>query len=156
MNPLLDEVAEEYPGLPRDEALGRVGRENLVHWVTDEPRAVAQMIAGKVAHMWHGSGSPSYTPAGGAVHYLVLIAGFAGLVLMLVRRRWEVLPILVLLVGISLIGGLLLAGTRRSLPVMPLVMVLAGVAVAFALQWMRERAAGRRVGDTIESALAPH
>ena len=29
MNPLLDEVAEKYPQLPRDEALGRVGRENL-------------------------------------------------------------------------------------------------------------------------------
>ena len=98
-----------------------------MRWATEEPRAVAQMIAGKIAHMWHGSGSPSYTPAGGAVHYLVLAAGLAGLVLLLVRRRWEVLPILVLLVGISLIGGLLLAGTRRNLPVMPLVIALAGV-----------------------------
>jgi 4-amino-4-deoxy-L-arabinose transferase-like glycosyltransferase len=158
MNPLLDEVAEEYPGLPRDEALGRVGRENLVHWVTDEPRAVAQMIAGKVAHMWHGSGSPSYTPAGGAVHYLVLIAGFAGLVLMLVRRRWEVLPILVLLVGISLIGGLLLAGTRRNLPVMPLVIAMAGVSLVAAADWVRVRTARRRVAEpeAVESVLAPH
>jgi 4-amino-4-deoxy-L-arabinose transferase-like glycosyltransferase len=156
MNPLLDEVAEEYPQLPRDEALGRVGRENLERWVVNEPRAVAQMIAGKVAHMWRGAGTPNNTPAGSAVHYLILLLGVAGFVLLAVRRRWEVLPIAVLLVGISAIGGLLLAGTRRSLPVMPLVIVLAGVALAFALQWMRERAARRRVGDTIESALAPH
>ncbi len=158
MNPLLDEVAEEYPQLPRDEALGRVGRENLVHWATDEPRALAQMIAGKIAHMWHGSGSPSYTPAGGAVHYLVLIAGFAGLVLLLARRRWEVLPILVLLVGISLIGGLLLAGTRRNLPVMPLVIALAGVSLVAAYDWARDRSERRRVPDpeAVESVLAPH
>jgi 4-amino-4-deoxy-L-arabinose transferase-like glycosyltransferase len=158
MNPLLDEVAEEYPSLPRDEALGRVGRENLVHWATDEPRALAQMIAGKVAHMWHGSGSPSYTPAGGALHYLVLIAGLAGLVLLLARRRWEVLPILVLLVGISLIGGLLLAGTRRNLPVMPLVLALAGVSLVAAFDWLRVRAARKRVADAepVESVLAPH
>ena len=159
MNPVLDEVAKEYPQLRRDEALGRVGRENLVRWTTEEPRAVAQMIAGKVAHMWHGSGSPSYTPAGGAVHYLILVAGFAGLVLLIVRRRWEVLPILVLLVGISLIGGLLLAGTRRNLPVMPLVIVLAGVSVTAAVDWARERAARKRVSQSrraIESVLAPH
>jgi 4-amino-4-deoxy-L-arabinose transferase-like glycosyltransferase len=155
MNPLLDEVAEEYPQLPRDEALGRVGRENLERWAVDEPRAVAQMIAGKVAHMWHGAGTPRNTPAGSAVHYLILVLGLAGFVLLAVRRRWEVLPIAVLLVGISAIGGLLLAGTRRSLPVMPLVIALAGVAVAFALQWLRERAARRRVGEPIESALAP-
>jgi 4-amino-4-deoxy-L-arabinose transferase-like glycosyltransferase len=158
MNPLLDEVAEKYPQLPRDEALGRIGRENLVRWSTEEPRAVAQMIAGKIAHMWHGSGSPSYTPAGGAVHYLVLVAGLAGLVLLIVRRRWEVLPILVLLVGISLIGGLLLAGTRRNLPVMPLVMALAGVSLVAALDWARDRAARRRVAEpeAVESVLAPH
>jgi MYXO-CTERM domain-containing protein len=158
MNPLLNEVAEEYPQLPRDEALGRVGRENLVRWATEEPRAVVQMMAGKVAHMWHGSGSPSYTPAGGAAHYLVLALGLAGLVLLVVRRRWEVLPILVLLVGISLIGSLLLAGTRRNLPVMPLVIALAGVSLSFAYDWTRERAGRRRVPEPepIESVLAPH
>ena len=56
MNPVLDEVAKEYPQLGRDEALGRVGRENLIRWATNEPRAVAQMMAGKIAHMWRGAG----------------------------------------------------------------------------------------------------
>ena len=31
MNPLLDRVANRYPDLPRDEALQKVGRTNLVH-----------------------------------------------------------------------------------------------------------------------------
>ena len=93
------------------------------------------------------------------MHYLVLVAGFAGLVLLIVRRRWEVLPILVLLVGISLIGGLLLAGTRRNLPVMPLVIALAGVSLV-ARRRLGARAR-RRVGrvaepEAVESVLAPH
>jgi 4-amino-4-deoxy-L-arabinose transferase-like glycosyltransferase len=153
MNPLLNEVAEEYPQLPRDEALGKVGRENLERWIVNEPRAVAQMIAGKVAHMWHGAGEPSYTTAGSAAHYLVLALGFAGFVLLLVRRRWELAPIAVLLVGISAIGGMLLAGTRRNLPVMPLVIVLAGVSLAVVVQWSRERAARRRRDERV--AFAP-
>jgi hypothetical protein len=155
MNPLLDKVAEAHPELPRDEALGRVGRENLVRWATGEPRAVAQMIAGKVAHMWRSSGPPGNSVARGAVHYVVLALGLAGLVVMLARRRWEGLPILLLLVGISLIGGLLLAGTRRNLPVMPLVFALAGVSVSFAFEWARDRAGRRRVAQP-ESVLAPH
>jgi Dolichyl-phosphate-mannose-protein mannosyltransferase len=142
MNPLLDEVAEEYPGLRRDEALGRVGRENLIRWSKDEPRAVAQMIAGKVAHMWNVASTPAWRP----LHYLILAFGFAGLLLLALRRRWEVLPIVVLIVGISAIGGLLLAGTRRNLPVMPLVIVLAGVSITFAYEWAISRLGERSPG----------
>jgi asparagine N-glycosylation enzyme membrane subunit Stt3 len=155
MNPLLDEVAKAHPELRRDEALGRVGRENLARWATDEPRAVAQMMAGKVAHMWRSAGPPGNSATRGAAHYLVLVLGLAGLVLLLARRRWEGLPILVLLVGISLIGSLLLAGTRRNLPVMPLVIALAGVSVSFAFEWARDRAGRRRLAQP-ESVLAPH
>jgi hypothetical protein len=69
-----------------------------------------------------------------------------------------VLPILVLLVGISLIGGLLLAGTRRNLPVMPLVIAMAGVSLVAAADWVRVRTARRRVAEpeAVESVLAPH
>jgi len=153
MNPLLDRVAARHPDLPRDAALGRVGRENLIRWATGEPRAFGQMMAGKIEHMWRTSG-----PAGGALHYLVLALGLAGLALLALRRRWEVLPIVLLLAGISLIGGLLLAGTRRNLPVMPLVIALAGVTVAYATAWSRERLERRRPprAEPIESALVHH
>jgi CHASE2 domain-containing sensor protein len=113
------------------------------------------MMAGKVAHMWRSAGPPGNSATRGAAHYLVLVLGLAGLVLLLARRRWEGLPILVLLVGISLIGSLLLAGTRRNLPVMPLVIALAGVSVSFAFEWARDRAGRRRLAQP-ESVLAPH
>jgi hypothetical protein len=155
MNPLLDRVAGQYPELPRDEALGRVGRENLVHWATGEPRAFAQMLAGKIAHMWNAAGDPN--ALGAALHFAVLALGLAGLVLLVSRRRWEVVPILALVVGISVIGGLLLAGTRRNMPVMPLVIALAGVSAIAGAEWARERLARRRIteSEAIESALAP-
>jgi len=158
MNPLLDRVARQYPDLPRDAALGRVGRENLVKWATGEPRAFGEMMAGKMAHMWKGSGAPGASAVGGALHYAVLLLGFAGLVLLALRRRWEVLPIALLLAGITVIGGLLLAGTRRNLPVMPLVIALAGVTVVVAAESTRERLVRRRRGraEPIESVLAPH
>jgi 4-amino-4-deoxy-L-arabinose transferase-like glycosyltransferase len=143
MNPLLDRVADRYPELPRDSALQRVGRMNLVHYASHEPVAFARMMAGKIAHMWHGAGDPSYTVAGSAYHYIVLALGLCGLALLALRRRWEVIPIALLLAGISFIGGLLLAGVRRNLPVMPLVLALAGVSVAAAAMWFFARVSGK-------------
>ena len=154
MNPLLDRVAARHPDLPRDAALGRVGRDNLIRWATGEPRAFGQMMASKIAHMWRASG-----PAGRrACTTWCSRSGLAGLALLVLRRRWEVLPIVLLLAGISLIGGLLLAGTRRNLPVMPLVIALAGVTVAYATAWSRERLERRRPprAEPIESALVHH
>jgi hypothetical protein len=139
MQPLLDRVARRYPDLPRDTALGKIGKQNLQHYATHEPVAFARMMLGKVAHMWHGAGDPSDTFAGSALHYLILVLGLAGFVLLVVRRRWETIPIALLIVGISAIGGLLLAGNRRNLPVMPLVLALAGVAIAAAVLRIRPR-----------------
>jgi hypothetical protein len=144
MNPLLDRVARRYPDLPRDSALARVGRENLVRWATGQPVAFGRMVAGKIRHMWHGAGDPSYTVAGSAYHYAVLALGLLGLALLALRRRWEAIPIALLLAGISAIGGLLLAGVRRNLPVMPLVLALAGVALVAAGSRLFASGAGKQ------------
>jgi 4-amino-4-deoxy-L-arabinose transferase-like glycosyltransferase len=137
MQPLLDRVARRYPDLPRDTALGKIGKQNLQHYATHEPVAFARMVLGKVAHMWHGAGDPSETFAGSAFHYLLLALGLAGFALLALRRRWETIPIALLLVGISAIGGLLLAGNRRNLPVMPLVLAMAGVTMVAAVARLR-------------------
>lgn len=142
MNPLLDRVARRHPELPRDSALQRVGRRNLVRYVTEQPVAFARMVVSKIGHMWQGSGSPSRSLPGAAFHFAVLALGVVGLVLLALRRRWEAIPIALLLAGISLVGGLLLAGTRRNIPLMTLVLALAGVAVVAGLGAVRRRRAG--------------
>ena len=129
MNPLLDEVARRYPNLPRDTALQRIGRRNLVRWSTGEPRAFAEMMQGKIAPHVARLGCAERHMVGAGFHYLVLALGLAGLVLLALRRRWEALPLGLLIVGISVLGGLLLAGTRRNVPVMPVLLALAGVTV---------------------------
>jgi CHASE2 domain-containing sensor protein len=102
------------------------------------------MVVSKVGHMWLGSGAPSRTVPGAVFHFALLALGLAGLILLAVRRRWEAIPIALLIVGISAVGGLLLAGTRRNIPLMPLVIALAGVSVAAGTAYARERSAQRR------------
>jgi 4-amino-4-deoxy-L-arabinose transferase-like glycosyltransferase len=143
MTPLLDRVASKYPDLERDAALQRIGRENAWRYLTDQPFDFAAMVGGKMWHMWHGSGAAGRSAYGTVFQFTVLALGVAGAVLLAVRRRWEVILIGLLLLGITVVGGLLLAGTRRNVTLMPLVMALAGVTVATAVQWARTRLASR-------------
>ncbi|HEU4599820.1 MAG TPA: phospholipid carrier-dependent glycosyltransferase, partial [Solirubrobacterales bacterium] len=53
--PLFSQVAEEeHPELSRDEALGKVGRENLDKYVGEDPAGYAAMTMRKVGRMWSG------------------------------------------------------------------------------------------------------
>jgi 4-amino-4-deoxy-L-arabinose transferase-like glycosyltransferase len=143
MTPLLNRVASKYPDLDRDAALQRIGRENAERYLTGQPLDFASMVGGKMWHMWHGSGAAGRSTYGTVFQFTVLALALAGLALLAVRRRWEVLLIAALLLGVTVLGGLLLAGTRRNVTLMPLVMALAGVAVATAVQWARGRLASR-------------
>jgi 4-amino-4-deoxy-L-arabinose transferase-like glycosyltransferase len=143
MTPLLNRVASKYPGLERDAALQKIGRENAEHYLTHQPFDFAGMVAGKMWHMWHGSGAAGRSTYGTLFQFTVLALGLAGLVLLAVRRRWEFFLLAALLAGITVVGGLLLAGTRRNVTLMPLVMALAGITVFMLAQRARARLAGR-------------
>ena len=143
MTPLLNRVASKYPDLGRDAALQRIGRENAEHYLTSQPLDFAGMVAGKMWHMWHGSGAAGRSTYGTIFQFTVLALGLAGLVLLAVRRRWEFFLLAALLAGITVVGGLLLAGTRRNVTLMPLVMALAGITVSMAVHWARGRLAAR-------------
>ena len=90
MTPLLNRVAKKYPDLPRDAALQKIGRENAVHYATHQPLDFAWMIAGKMWHMWHGSGAAGRSLLGNIFQFMALALAIAGLVLLALRRRWEV------------------------------------------------------------------
>ncbi len=143
MTPLLDRVAARYPDLERDAALQRIGRANAQRYLTEQPLEFAAMVGGKMWHMWHGSGAAGRSTYGTIFQFTVLALGLAGLVLLAVRRRWEVLLLAALLLGVTVLGGLLLAGTRRNVTLMPLVLALAGVAVAAVVQRLWPRLSSR-------------
>jgi 4-amino-4-deoxy-L-arabinose transferase-like glycosyltransferase len=151
MTPLLNRVARKYPDLPRDAALQKIGRENAVHYITHQPLDFARMIAGKMWHMWEGSGAAGRSTLGTIYQYVVLALALAGFVLLALRRRWEVVPIALLVLGITVLGGLLLAGTRRNVALMPLVMAVAAVAVVAVVQRVWTRLPSRYLAPPCES-----
>jgi 4-amino-4-deoxy-L-arabinose transferase-like glycosyltransferase len=151
MTPLLNRVAARYPDLPRDAALQKIGKQNAVRYLTNQPFDFAWMVVGKMWHMWQGSGAPGRSLLGNVFQVVALGLALAGLVLLGRRRRWEVVLLLALLVGITVLGGLLLAGTRRNVALMPLVMALAGVAVATAVHRIWSRMPSRYLAPPCES-----
>ena len=142
MQPLLNRVAEKYPDLPRDEALGRIGRENLRRYVTEQPGAYARMSALKFWNVWERGSSPYMRDAGWvAYHRALLLAGLAGIAVLLAagRTRWQALLLACPLAAISVLGTILLAVPRRQVPLMPLVCVFAAVFLVWAYRQARRR-----------------
>jgi hypothetical protein len=151
MTPLLNRVASKYPDLPRDAALQKIGRENAVQYLTHQPFDFAWMIVKKMGHMWQGSGAAGRSTGGTIYQFLVLALGIAGLVLLALRRRWEIVVIAALVLGVTVLGGLLLAGTRRNVALMPLVMAVAGVSAVWLLQRVWGRLPSRYLAPPCES-----
>jgi 4-amino-4-deoxy-L-arabinose transferase-like glycosyltransferase len=132
MAPLLDRVATKYPELSRDAALARIGRENLVKYATEQPFDYAWMVIRKIQNMWDRGSSPTMSPKFWFAYHRVLVFwALAALIGLAWRRRWEALPIGLLVLGITAVGGLLLAVPRRALPLMPFVLALTAVTVVW-------------------------
>ncbi len=129
MEPLLDRVAAQYPDLPRDAALNRIGRENLSRFVREQPLAVAGMMANKMRWMWRGSSGAMLSPPAVALQVAIVAFGVLGLLVLAIRRRFEAVLLGVLILGLTLFSGLVLAAPRRNLALMPLVMTLASTGI---------------------------
>jgi len=142
MQPLLDRVADKYPDLPRDEALGRIGRENLLQYATEQPIAYARMSAMKFWNVWGRGSSPYMRDAGlVAYHRILLVAAIVGFIVLAwrSRTRWLALLLACPIAAISVLGTILLAVPRRQVPLIPLIAVLAAVALVWAFGQARER-----------------
>jgi 4-amino-4-deoxy-L-arabinose transferase-like glycosyltransferase len=128
----LEIFAARHPDLPRDAALQREARQNLIHYSTHQPLAFAAMQWAKAKRMWF------FYYRGGGVHYistpmrfwqvfLVLAAG-AGLLAGLFRRRDPILGAVLIAIGFSTaIHTIVVSQARYNLPLMP-TLIAAGVA----------------------------
>jgi 4-amino-4-deoxy-L-arabinose transferase-like glycosyltransferase len=142
MGPLLDRVAARYPHLPRDEALGRIGRANLRGYAREQPVALVRMMLGKMRWMWRGSSGAMLSPAAVALQVLILAFAVAGLALLAWRRRFEAVLLGALILGVTVFSGVVLAAPRRNLALMPIVMALAATAFVPAVLLGREHVRG--------------
>jgi dolichyl-phosphate-mannose-protein mannosyltransferase len=138
--PLFDRVAEEvqkkHPDLTRDEALGKAGKENFSKYFGEDPDGYLAMTARKVGRMWSsGVGEAMSSTAGRAVQIALVLLGFAGFVLLALRRRWWELVVLATPIAlVTAVGAISLAAPRRNEVLMTLVFPLAGLALSSALR----------------------
>ena len=130
--PLFDRVAGRYPDLPRDEALGKIGKENFYDYAGEDPWGYTAMTVRKVWRMWSGGvGEAMSSTAGRVVQVLVVLLGLAGLGVLALRRRWwELAAMATPLVLVTMVGAASLAAPRRNEILMTLIFPLAGVALS--------------------------
>ena len=130
--PLFDRVAERYPDLPRDSALGKVGKENLSKYLGEDPVGYAAMTVRKVGRMWSsGVGEAMSSGLGRVVQILLVALGLAGFVLLGLRRRWwDLVALATPIVLVTAIGAASLAAPRRNEVLMTLVFPLAALALS--------------------------
>jgi 4-amino-4-deoxy-L-arabinose transferase-like glycosyltransferase len=142
MTPLLDRVARKYPDMPRDKALGRIGKENLRKYLSEQPLAYLRMSAAKFWNIFNRGSSPYMRDWGWVAYHrallLLAVAGFAVLVLR-PTTRWAALLLASPIACIAVLGTILLAVPRRQVPLIPLACVFAGVAVVQGVGWVRAR-----------------
>ena len=132
--PLFDRVAARHPDLPRDQALGKVGKENFSDYISENPRGYAEMTVRKVWRMWSGGvGEAMSGTAGRVIQVLIVALGLGGFVVLGARRRWwELIAMATPIVIVTLVGAATLAAMRRNEVLMTLVFPLAGVTLAWA------------------------
>jgi len=136
--PLFDKVAaeaqREHPDLTRDQALGRIGKENLSKYFGEDPVAYLAMTARKVGRMWSsGVGEAMSSTPGRVIQILLVLLGIAGFVLLALWRRWWELVVLATPIAlVTLVGAISLAAPRRNEVLMTLVFPLAGLALSSA------------------------
>jgi Dolichyl-phosphate-mannose-protein mannosyltransferase len=130
--PLFDRVAERYPELPRDEALGKIGKDNLYDYLGEDPLGYTGMTVRKVWRMWSGGvGEAMGTTAGRGAQVLIVLLGLVGLAVLGARRRWwELVAMATPIALVTAVGAASLAAPRRNEVLMTLIFPLAGVALA--------------------------
>ncbi|HEY7456216.1 MAG TPA: glycosyltransferase family 39 protein [Solirubrobacterales bacterium] len=130
--PLFDRVAARYPELPRDSALGRIGKQNFSKFFGQDPGGYLAMTVRKVWRMWSaGVGEAMESNAGRIVQVLLVLLGLAGLGVLAWRRRWWRLTAMATpIVLVTAVGAASLAAPRRNEILMTLIFPLVGVALA--------------------------
>ncbi|MBS1894287.1 MAG: glycosyltransferase family 39 protein [Actinobacteria bacterium] len=131
---LFNEVAARYPELPRDSALGKIGKENFSKYFGEDPIGYLGMTVRKVGRMWSsGTGAAMGSGLGRVVQVLLVLLGIAGLVLLAFRRRWwEAVALAIPIVLVTAVGAATLAAPRRNEILMTLIFPLAALALSAA------------------------
>jgi hypothetical protein len=140
---ILARLAEDrYPELEPDQALSKMGKEQLRDDLTHHFGEYVEFVAKKIGRIWsHGPRAVMREPLWEALHWALLGLGLLGLAILAWKRRWEALLIGAVFLAVTLISALLVASPRRVLVLIPLLSACAGAAVVWlaALAQRREK-----------------
>jgi hypothetical protein len=130
--PLFDRVAARYPDLPRDSALGKIGKQNFSHYLGEDPLGYAAMTVRKAWRMWSaGIGEAMESTTGRVVQTTIVALAIAGLGVLAWRRRWwELLAMATPIALVTAVGAASLAAPRRNEALMTLIFPLAAAALS--------------------------
>jgi 4-amino-4-deoxy-L-arabinose transferase-like glycosyltransferase len=133
-------AANRYPQLESDQALARMGREQLWDDISEGPVEFAGFVATKVWRIWsHGPRDVMRVPGWEVFHAALIVFALLGLGLLTWRQRWEALVLVTIFLAITALSALLVASPRRVLVLIPLLAALAGYAAAGSTEWLRNR-----------------
>jgi 4-amino-4-deoxy-L-arabinose transferase-like glycosyltransferase len=125
-------AADRYPELEPDQALSKMGKEQLRNDLTHHTGEYLEFVASKIGRIWsHGPRAVMREPVWEALHWALLGLGLIGLSLLLWLRRWEALLIAAVFLAVTLISALLVASPRRVLVLIPLLSACAGATIAW-------------------------
>jgi 4-amino-4-deoxy-L-arabinose transferase-like glycosyltransferase len=130
--PLFNRVAGRYPDLPRDSALGKIGKQNFARYFNRDPVEYLAMTARKTWRMWSaGIGEAMESSIGRAIQVLIVALALAGLGVLAWRRWWwELVAMATPLALVTAVGAISLAAPRRNEVLMTLVFPLAAAALS--------------------------
>ena len=125
-------AADRYPGMETDQALSKLGKEQLWDDVSEEPADYAGFVATKVWRIWaHGPRNVMREPVWEVLHWLLVAFALLGMGILAWQRRWEALLLGMILLAITAISALLVASPRRVLVLAPLLAALASFGIAW-------------------------
>jgi 4-amino-4-deoxy-L-arabinose transferase-like glycosyltransferase len=125
-------AADRHPGMETDQALSKLGKEQLWDGITEEPAEYAGFVATKVWRIWsQGPRDVMQQPLWQALHWILIAFGLLGLGVLVWMRRWEALLIGTILLAITVFSALLVASPRRVLVLIPLLAALTTVSATW-------------------------
>jgi 4-amino-4-deoxy-L-arabinose transferase-like glycosyltransferase len=130
--PLFNRVANRYPQLPRDSALGKIGKQNFSRYFGEDPVEYLAMTARKTWRMWSaGIGEAMESTAGRIAQTLIVLLALAGLAVLAWRRWWwELVAMATPIALVTAVGAISLAAPRRNEVLMTLIFPLAAAALS--------------------------
>jgi 4-amino-4-deoxy-L-arabinose transferase-like glycosyltransferase len=127
-------AAGRYPGMETDQALSKLGKEQLWDGISGEPAKYASFVGEKVWRVWsHGPREVMREPVWEVLHWALVAGGLLGLALLAWRRRWEALLLGTIFLAITALSALLVASPRRVLVLVPLLGALTSVSIGWLL-----------------------